>query len=331
MPSRGAVCLAAGLLLASQCASAFDEEELAPDYPAAAVAPVVLEPLPVPTRFDTPRAAQPSPAPAGAAARRDNPGFLRLGELPLNPVLDLTVPATDLWARIRNGFALPNMDSALVREQENFYSARPEYMKRMAQRSQRYLYYVVEEIEKRGMPSEIALLPMIESAYNPTAYSRSHASGIWQFIPSTGRLYGLQQNFWSDERRDVAAATHAALDYLEKLYDQFGSWDLALASYNWGEGAVARAIAKNEAKGLPTDYRSLTMPRETRYYVPKLQAVKNIIADPAKYGVELSQIRNEPYFTSVPVPQNIDVKLAARFAEMPLEDFLSLNPATIAR
>ncbi|HTP95971.1 MAG TPA: transglycosylase SLT domain-containing protein [Burkholderiales bacterium] len=280
------------------------------------------QPVPSARPRNAPPLAQP-----GVDGRVLTPGHLRLGELPLNPAIDLTVPAVGLWARIRNGFALPDIDSPLVHEQEAWYANRPEYVKRMVARSQRYLYHVVAEIEKRGLPSEIALLPMIESAYNPTAYSRSHASGIWQFIPSTGKLYGLEQNFWQDERRDVLAATRAALDYLEKLYDQFGSWDLALAAYNWGEGAVARAIARNEARGLPTDYQSLTMPRETRYYVPKLQAVKNIVADPAKFGLELPEIPNQPYFTHVTVPQNIDVKLAARLAEMPLEEFLSLNPS----
>jgi len=169
------------------------------------------------------------------------------------------------------------------------------------------------------------------SAYNPTAYSRSHASGIWQFIPSTGKNYGLQQNFWQDERRDVAAATRAALDYLEKLYDQFGSWDLALAAYNWGEGAVARAIAKNQARGLPADYRNLTMPRETRYYVPKLQAVKNIIANPGKFGIELAAIPNEAYFTSVPVPRNIDVQVggAARRSARSMNSCRSIPRTTV--
>jgi membrane-bound lytic murein transglycosylase D len=177
------------------------------------------------------------------------------------------------------------------------------------------------------MPSEIALLPIIESAYNPVAYSRAHASGIWQFIPSTGKIYGLQQNFWYDGRRDVMAATNAALDYLQKLYDMFGSWDLALAAYNWGEGAVGRAIAKNTAMGLATDYQSLTMPQETRYYIPKLQAVKNIIANPAQFGIELAEVPNQPYFVAVTTNKNIDVKLAAKLAGVPLDEFLSLNPA----
>jgi membrane-bound lytic murein transglycosylase D len=242
-------------------------------------------------------------------------------------VKDLTAIPTSLWQRIRNGFGLPDISSSLVREQEEWYSSRPDYLRRTVERSSRYLYYIVEELEKRSMPTEIALLPIIESAYNPTAYSRAHASGIWQFIPETGKRYGLQQNFWYDGRRDVMAATTAALDYLEKLYEMFGSWDLALASYNWGENAVARAIAKNGARGLATDYRSLTMPRETQYYVPKLQAVKNIVADPARYGIDLLEVPNQPYFTTVTTDRHMDVKVAAKLAGVSLNEFVSLNPA----
>jgi membrane-bound lytic murein transglycosylase D len=241
-------------------------------------------------------------------------------------MMDLTTAPTSLWTRIRLGFGLPDVASPLVREQEEWYANRPDYIKRTVARSSRYLHYIVEEVQKRGMPTEIALLPIIESAYNPVAYSRAHASGIWQFIPSTGKTYGLQQNFWYDGRRDVMAATTAALDYLEKLYEMFGSWDLALASYNWGEGAVGRAIAKNTARGLPTAYQDLTMPQETRYYIPKLQAVKNIIANPAQYGIELAEVPNQPYFVAVTTTKHIDVKLAAKLAGVPLEEFVSLNP-----
>ena len=186
----------------------------------------------------------------------------------------------DLWTRIRQGFVLTDLDTADVKAAEAWYAARPDYVARMVERSRRYLYYIVGEVQKRGMPTEIALLPMIESAYNPMAYSRSRASGIWQFIPSTGKDFGLKQNWWFDERRDVVAATDGALDYLEKLYAEFGDWYLALAAYNWGEGSVRRAIAANAKRGLPTDYLSLKMPAETRQYVPKLQAVKNIVNDP---------------------------------------------------
>jgi membrane-bound lytic murein transglycosylase D len=233
----------------------------------------------------------------------------------------------DLWERIRDGFALQELDSPLVQNHVAWYANRPEYMRRMVERSQLYLYHIVEEVEKRGMPTEVALLPMIESAFNPKAYSTSHASGIWQFIPSTGKDFGLEQNWWYDDRRDVTAATDAALDYLQKLHDMFDSWELALAAYNWGEGSVQRAIAKNRKKGLPTDYLSLTMPAETRNYLPKLMAVKQIIMNPEAAGLELASIPNLPYFVSVTTTQNIDLAVAARLAEMPLHDFVSLNPA----
>jgi membrane-bound lytic murein transglycosylase D len=236
-------------------------------------------------------------------------------------------PLPNIWDRIRAGYRLPNLDGALVLRQEQWYSANPDYVARMVERGSLFLYYVVEEVERRKMPTEIALLPMIESAYNPQAYSRSHASGMWQFIPSTGKIYGLRQNFWYDGRRDVLAATSAALDYLEKLHNQFGDWTLALAAYNWGEGAVSRAVARNQARGLPTDYESLAMPLETRNYVPKLQAVKNIIAKPGQYGIALADIPNQPYFATVTTRRHIDVQLAASLAEMSLEEFRFLNPA----
>ena len=304
--------LAAVLVCISMPVVAFDQPDEV--FPAATLASVLPPVAPDPAGTNTfdidsaqaPVAADPPPLPA---------------------TMDLTAAPVGLWQRIRNGFGLPDLSSPLVREQEEWYANRQEYISRTVARSSRYLYHIVEAVEKRGMPSEIALLPIIESAYNPVAYSHAHASGIWQFIPSTGKRYGLQQNFWYDGRRDVMAATQAALDYLETLYEMFGSWDLALAAYNWGENAVSRAIAKNLAKGLPTDYQSLTMPKETRYYVPKLQAVKNIIADPARYGIALEEVANQPYFVAVTTTRHIDVKLAARLAEVPLEEFISLNPA----
>jgi membrane-bound lytic murein transglycosylase D len=244
----------------------------------------------------------------------------------LRATVDLTAAPTSLWDRIRQGFGVTDMATPLVQQQISWFANRPDFIKRTVERSSRYLYHIVEEVQKRGMPTEIALLPVIESAFNPVAYSRAHASGIWQFIPSTGKLYGLQQNFWYDGRRDVMAATNAALDYLQKLYEMFGSWDLALAAYNWGEGAVSRAIAHNTARGLPTDYQSLKMPAETRYYFPRLQAVKDIVANPAQYGITLDEIPNRPYFTTVTTSRHIDMRVAAKMADTPLEEFMSLNP-----
>lgn len=237
-----------------------------------------------------------------------------------------TLDTSDLWQRIRDGYGIPELQSAKTSTHENWYSSRPDYVKRMVDRSQRYLYYIVEEVQKRGMPTEIALLPMIESAFNPQALSRSSASGIWQFIPSTGKNFGLKQNWWSDSRRDVTAATNAALTYLQKLYVMFGTWDLALAAYNAGEGTVSRAIARNRSLGLPTDYQSLELSDETKNYVPKLQAVKNIMTDPQRYGLNIRSIPNRPYFAKVTAPQQIDAKLAAELAEISFEEFSSLNP-----
>jgi membrane-bound lytic murein transglycosylase D len=177
------------------------------------------------------------------------------------------------------------------------------------------------------MPMEIALLPMIESAFNPTALSPSAASGIWQFIPSTGRLYGLRQDTWYDGRRDFPEATRAALDYLGKLYLDFGDWQLALAAYNCGEGCVARAIQKNVAAGLPTDYASLSLPTETRHYVPKLLAVRQMVRSPESFGIALAPLPNEPYFDQVTVHASLDIHSAARLAGISHDEFLALNAA----
>ena len=231
----------------------------------------------------------------------------------------------NLWQRIYSRFDIKDENNSRSKKYEKWYSARPEYIERMMDRSQKYLFYVVGEVEKRGMPSEIALLPMIESAYNPIANSRSKAVGIWQFIPSTGRLYGLKQDWWQDKRRNVVDATNAALDYLQKLHALFGTWDLALAAYNAGEGTVSRAIAKNRAKGLPTDYANLKLPAETKDYVPKLQAIKNIVSNPSQYGLYIDPIPNKPYFTYVEAPAVIDADLAANLAEISYDEFLLLN------
>ena len=236
-------------------------------------------------------------------------------------------PSSDIWDRIRRGFGMPDLEGTLVDDRTQWYAQRPEYMERMVARSSRYLYHIVEELERRKMPTELALLPFVESAFNPQAESTAKAAGMWQFIPSTGKDYKLKQNMFRDERRDVLASTDAALDYLQRLYDMFGDWQLALAAYNWGEGAVSRAIARNQARGLPTDYASLTMPNETRYYVPKLQAVKNIIANPQMYGVKLPDIPDHPYFVTVTTSRDIDVSLAAKLANMPIDEFKALNPS----
>jgi peptidoglycan lytic transglycosylase D len=233
----------------------------------------------------------------------------------------------DLWVRIRQGFAMPDLENALVRRKTREYAANSEDLQRMLERSRIYLYHIVEEIEKRGLPTELALLPMIESGFNPMAHSPARASGLWQFVPGTGKRFDLKQNPYYDGRRDIVDSTGAALDYLTALHERYGDWHLALASYNWGENAVARAVARNRKAGKRTDYASLRMPNETRHYVPKLQALKNIISAPSKYGIELAPIPNERYFTTVLTGHpELDVALIARLAEMPVREFKALNP-----
>ena len=242
------------------------------------------------------------------------------------PVTSVAAPS-DLWERIRRGFAMPDLRNELVADREQWYSTRADYIQRMAERSSKYLFHIVEELERRNMPTELALLPYIESAFNPLAVSSAKAAGMWQFMPATGTSYDLKQNAFRDDRRDVLASTRAALDYLQKLHDMFGDWDLALAAYNWGEGSVARAIARNEKAGLGTSYGELTMPAETRMYVPKLQAVKNIIAHPEQYGLTLPPIGNHPYFDTVDITRDIDVAVVARMANISEADFRALNPS----
>jgi membrane-bound lytic murein transglycosylase D len=331
MKVRVLAMIAAGLLQACAAQLPAPEPEPEAERPAAAAeAPAAS----VSRRTEKPARMPPSrPEPAGTglvdAARLPPFEGERLEVLePLRGVhtVDRTAAPEDLWERLRNGFAMPDLENAVVREKMAYYAARPDYLQRIFDRSRIYLYHIVEELEKRNLPTELALLPMVESAFNPMAYSRAHASGLWQFIPGTGRRFDLQQNWWYDGRRDVVESTKAALDYLTFLYEMHGDWHLALASYNWGEGAVARAIAKNRAAKLPTDYWSLQMPVETRHYIPKLQALKNIIANPAPLGIALGTIPNQPYFATYTKLRDIDVQLAAKLAEMPVEQFIALNP-----
>ena len=239
--------------------------------------------------------------------------------------IDLTNPPADIWDRIRRGFAIPNLNDPLVDHWTNYYASHPQSVYRMSERARRYLYFIVDELERRGMPTELALLPFIESAYNPEAYSRAKASGLWQFIPSTGLHFNLKQDQLQDQRRDPIASTHAALEYLNYLYEFQGDWYLALASYNWGEGSVKRAIERAEEAGEGTDYLSLKMPDETRNYVPKLQAIKNIISNPRKFGMNLPPVSNTPYFTSIRKTHTMAVDDVARLAEIPVEEFKALN------
>ena len=261
--------------------------------------------------------------------------------LPLSPyaseppgeIEEIVTPGADddeiytVWTRVRDGFKIPNMENSVVDENLAKYSKRPDYLQRMANRSQKYLYHIIEEVTARGMPTEIALLPFVESAFVTNAKSRVKAAGLWQFMPATGKHYELDQTMWKDERYDVLQSTAAALTYLQRLHDEFDDWPLAFAAYNWGEGNVRRAIKRNQSLGLPTDYMSLKMPAETRNYYPKLQAIKNIVQNPNDYGIKLPTIYNEPFFVQIFKDQDIDVKRAAKLAGMSHEEFSTLNPS----
>lgn len=233
----------------------------------------------------------------------------------------------DVWERIRRGFAIPDLASPAVDRWLRFYTRDPAYLRRMADRAGQYLYDIVENVEARGMPMELALLPFVESAFQPEALSKAKAAGLWQFMPATGNDYSLNQNLWRDDRQDVLQSTRAALDYFEYLHGMFGDWRLALAAYNWGEGSVSRAIARAKRAGRAADYAHLRMPRETADYVPKLEAIKRIIENPSKYGIELPDVGNEPFFVTITKPRDIDTKTAAELAGMPLEEFRALNPS----
>ena len=236
-------------------------------------------------------------------------------------------PSDNLWIRIRDGFEMEPMNSPLEIEQVRWLAARPDYVNRSMTRSSRYLFYIVQEVNARNMPTEIALLPFVESAFVTNAKSNAKAVGLWQFMPATGKDFRLTQNVFRDERRDVVQSTDAALDYLQRLNNQFGSWELALAAYNWGAGNITKAQKRNAAAGLPIDYESLTLPRETRNYVPKLMAYRQIVLDPQAYGIVLPDLENHPYFVAVDVGSDIDVSLVIKLAEIPADEFHSLNPS----
>lgn len=236
----------------------------------------------------------------------------------------------DVWERMRQGFALQDTIDVnpRIEQQRLWFASNPRFVETAGERGSLYLHYIVERLEERDMPLELALLPAIESAYNPMAYSRAHAAGMWQFIPSTGRHFNLRQTNFYDGRRDVTASTNAALDYLSRLHDMFnGDWLLALAAYNAGEGTVSRAIERNEKLGLPTDYWNLPLPQETRDYVPKLLALSQVVSTPESYGVNLNPIANEPYFAAVAINDRLDLSRVAAFADIDEDELIQLNPA----
>lgn len=235
----------------------------------------------------------------------------------------------DIWNIVNKGYRIPDPKKKwakkVVKKYERWYSEHPVYTYRMFERTKRYIYYVVQEVQKRNMPMEIALLPIIESAYNPIARSNMKAVGLWQFIPSTGKNYGLQQDRWKDERSNVILSTNASLNYLEKLYNQFGTWELALAAYNAGEGKVGREIKRNKRRKRATDYYTISLPRETDEYVSKLIAMKHIIQNPQKYSVEVPYIPNAPYFAEVTLTEQMDIDLILKLADISAEEFELLN------
>jgi membrane-bound lytic murein transglycosylase D len=279
--------------------------------------PPAREPIVVPAATT---AAPETPAPAGPAA---TPSLAMPSEWQHHNGEDYD----DLFDRMRAGFALDEVQEPAIDQQLAWFEHNPDYLERVFQRGQRYMYHVVTEVEARGMPLEFALLPVVESAYEPFAYSVSRAAGLWQFIPDTGRRFGLKQDWWFDGRRDVIESTRAALDYLQALHDQFdGDWLLAIAAYNVGENTVQRELDYNRAHGKPADFWHLKLPAETRAYVPKLLAMKRLMAEPERYGLEFAAIPNEPYFAVIDTNSQIDLKIAAQLAGTSYDELVALNP-----
>jgi membrane-bound lytic murein transglycosylase D len=293
----------------------------APPGVATAPAPATSEPTATPT--DVP--AEPAPATnAPAAAAADGAIAAPIDGTPAPPV-----QYADLLDRMRAGFKLDDGEERRAIDQQlRWYANNPEYLQRAFGRADLYLYHIVSELEARGMPLELALLPVVESAFEPYAYSRASASGLWQFIPGTGSRYGLRQDWWYDGRRDIVESTRAALDYLQSLHDEFnGDWLLAIAAYNCGEVIVERSVAMNRAAGRPIDFFDLWLPKETRAYVPKLLAMGRLVRDPAAYGLEITHVANQPYFARVATGGQVSLKVAAEIAGITPEELYELNPA----
>ena len=333
------ILLPCGLLLLAACAHA-------PASKPVATAPEAVAAAPQPDPATTSAGASSGAASANSGATGANAGAVGTGSAvtatdPAASAAELTggdaptqvaglTPAqyADLFDRMRSGFQIEDVKSRAVDQQLAWFASHPDYLERAFARAELYLYHIVAELEARGMPREIALLPIVESAFEPYAYSRARASGLWQFIPDTGSRYGLKQDWWYDGRRDVVESTRAALDYLQSLHDEFdGDWLLAIAAYNCGELSVERALEVNRRKGKPLDFWSLKLPKETQAYVPKLLAMRRLVSDPETYGIEISPIPNQPYFARVSTRGQIDLKLAAEIAGVTDEELYELNPA----
>ena len=301
--------IAAWLLLAAGCASA--------PPPVASSLPdqeIVNDPADEPVA-EGPELPPPLPIPEQSAPVDD--------ESPPEPIV-----FGNVFDRIRKNMALPDAEHRRIQSEIAWLQRNPDYLARTMDRAQRYLHYIVDDVEARGLPGELALLPFVESAFNPFGYSRSHAAGLWQFIASTGQLYGLKRNYWQDQRRDVLESTRAALDFLSSLYQRFdGDWFLAIAAYNYGAGNVQRAINRNRALRLHTDFFSLSLPAETRAYVPKLIAIARIIENPEAYGLFIAPITDAPYFRVVPTEGPVDLRLMAQLAGVETEELHALNPS----
>jgi membrane-bound lytic murein transglycosylase D len=239
---------------------------------------------------------------------------------------NLSDPEPDLIGRMVSGFSLATPTNKRVTQELNWYRSHPGYIQRIQERAEPYLHFILEEMDKRDIPGEIALLPAVESAFRPFAYSPGRAAGMWQFIPSTGRYFGLKQNWWYDGRRDVVSSTRAALDYLKRLNKQFdGDWELALAAYNSGAGTVRNAIRRNKKRGKSTDFWSLKLPDETSAYVPRLLALSEVFRHPGDHGITLLKLPDEPYFTTIDIGSQLDLALAAEMADLPIQDLYLLN------
>jgi membrane-bound lytic murein transglycosylase D len=302
-----------------------------------AIPATVIDTSPI-TESGAPLHIEPAPEVASAAAGGavSSDASATVGDRPVDseglpgPPLDSVVVAKqpDLFARLRGGFQLSDVDQPAVASQVNWFANHPDFLERTWGRASLWMYYIVGQLEQRKMPAELALLPVIESAFEPYAYSRARAAGLWQFISDTGRRFGLKQDYWYDGRRDPIEATRAALDYLQELHNEFnGDWLLAVAAYNCGELTVERAIERNQRAGKPTDFWHLKLPKETRGYVPELLAMRRLVARPERYGLEFSPIPNEPYFVTIQTGGQIDLKVVAEIAAVTVDDLYELNPA----